>query len=205
MGKHSQLGPIDPQVPIAGNFVPASSLRRQFKHISDECAADPSRLSAWLPILQQYPPAILEVCKDADDLARSLVEQWLGAYMFAGQQDAAAKAKKAADFFADTDIHKSHGRSIDREGARREGLTIEDLEDDDALQDAVLSVHHAFLITLGQTSAVKIFENHLGAKVVARQQVISMPVPVPMPSPAPPAPGPVVPPMMPTPPVPPGN
>jgi ClpP class serine protease len=68
MGKHSQLGPIDPQVPISGNLVPASALVRQFRQVSDKCAKDAFRLSAWLPTLQQYWPGLLEICQDADEL-----------------------------------------------------------------------------------------------------------------------------------------
>lgn len=195
MGKHSQLGPIDPQVPIAGNYVPAGALVRQFERISRECAEDPSRLSAWLPTLQQYTPGLLEICKDADDLARSLVEEWLRTFMFKDRADGADLARKAADFFADSEVHKSHGRSIHREDARRLDLTIHDLEEDDALQDAVLSVHHAVLITLQSTSAVKLVENHLGAKVVGHQHQMMIspamggPVPMPMPMPMPQPPG----------------
>ena len=40
------------------------------------------------------------------------------------------------------------------------------LEDDPALQDAVLSVHHAFAITLANTPAAKIIENQNGAAYV---------------------------------------
>lgn len=55
MGKHSQLGPIDPQLPNPqGYMVPAASILRQFKTAQDECAADPAKLSAWVPTLQQY-------------------------------------------------------------------------------------------------------------------------------------------------------
>lgn len=69
MGKHSQLGPIDPQVFIANNLVPASALVRQFERIARECSSDATRLSAWLPTLQQYWPGLLEICNDADILS----------------------------------------------------------------------------------------------------------------------------------------
>lgn len=171
MGKHSQLGPIDPQVFIANDLVPASALVRQFERISEECSSDPRRLSAWLPTLQQYWPGLLEICNDADALGRSLVEQWVGAYMLGGQPDAPATAKRIAHFFADSERHKSHSKAIDRDEARAQGVVIDDLEDDQALQDALLSVHHAFLITLQITSTVKIMENHLGRTFAVHQQV----------------------------------
>lgn len=46
MGKHSQLGPIDPQLPNPqGYMVPAASILRQFATAQKECAVDPSKLS----------------------------------------------------------------------------------------------------------------------------------------------------------------
>jgi membrane-bound ClpP family serine protease len=168
MGKHSQLGPIDPQVPIANNYVPASALVRQFQRISDECAADPARLSAWLPTLQQYWPGLLEICNDADELGRSMVEQWVASYMLRDKPNADVTAKQVANFFADAGRHKSHSKAIDRDEARAQGVEILNLEDDEALQDAVLSVHHAFMITL-QGPALKLIENSLGRTFVVSQ------------------------------------
>lgn len=188
MGKHSQLGPIDPQVPIANTLVPASALVKQFQRISDECAADPARLSAWLPTLQQYWPGLLEICTNADELARSLVEQWLSAYMCHGEADGDVKATRIAGYFADSNLHKSHGKGIDRDEARAQGVRITNLEDNRELQDAALSVHHAFMITL-QGQAVKVIENNLGRTFVVQQmmQAITMPqqlIPMPGQSPA---------------------
>lgn len=186
MGKHSQLGPIDPQVPIGATLVPASALVRQFQKVSDECAADPTRLSAWLPTLQQYWPGLLETCDDADALSRKLVEQWLSKYML---RNLPAKERKAqstaiADYFANHDEHLSHGRPIHRDAARKVGVVVDDLEDHSDLQDAVLSVHHAFLITLSQTSAVKIIENHVGAKLVTHNAQMMVPTFMPQIQPA---------------------
>lgn len=176
MGKHSQLGPIDPQVPMLGGttFVPASALVRQFERISGECAKDPTRLSAWLPTLQQYFPGLLEICTDADELGRSMVEEWVRSYMLSGKRNRAAKAKVVADFFADAGRHKSHSKAIDREEARAQGVVIENLEVDQALQDAVLSVHHAFMVTLQHPANVKVIENHVGHAYVVNQQQIQM-------------------------------
>jgi len=189
MGKHSQLGPIDPQITIANHLVPASSLTRQFERISDECEKDPKRLSAWLPTLQQYWPGLLEMCRDQDELGRSLVEQWLATYMLKDRADKATLANSIADYFSDSSRHKSHGKAIDRDEARDQGVVIIDLEADQALQDAVLSVHHAVMITL-QGPAVKLIENNIGRAFVIQQnqQVIQMPpqaFPFPVPGPGP--------------------
>lgn len=86
LGKHSQLGPIDPQItlPTTGMPMPAGALLAQFREASDQCSADPKRITAWMPTLQQYPPGLLNVCENAATLSKALVAEWLESYMFAG-------------------------------------------------------------------------------------------------------------------------
>lgn len=175
MGKHSQLGPIDPQVPNPqGQMVPAASILRQFKTAQEECAADPAKLSAWVPTLQQYFPGLLEICSDADKLSKTLVRAWMRDYMYKDLPDAEVKADQAADFFANTALHISHSRGIAREQLRQAlpDLEIENLEDNAELQDSVLSVFHAVSHTLAMSGAVKLIENHAGRRFVKQVQQI---------------------------------
>ena len=83
------------------------------------------------------------------------------AYMFAGEPEATKKAGAVARWFGDYSHHKSHSLAIDRDQVAARGLRVVKLETDEKFQDAALSLHHAFMITL-QTSTVKIVENHLG-------------------------------------------
>jgi len=78
-----------------------------------------------------------------------------------------------ANFFADYNRHPSHSIGISREMAKKEGVAVDYLEADQELQDRVLSVHHAGILSL-QGPAAKIIENNLGrtfARVVAMQQI----------------------------------
>jgi hypothetical protein len=178
MGKHSQLGPIDPQMVTPQGLVPARAIIEQFETAKQECASNPSVLGAWIPILQQYGPALLKQCDMAERLSRELVRGWLRAYMFKGRRRADDQAERATSYFADAAVHKSHGLGIDRDQARGAGIVIDDLEVDQDLQDAVLSVHHATLLTLDGPT-VKIIENHLGRAFVQQQQVLQIPVGIP--------------------------
>jgi Serine dehydrogenase proteinase len=192
MGKHSQLGPIDPQMVTAQWQAPARAILRQFEQAKEECR-DPALLGAWIPILQQYGPAVIQQCESAEVLAKRLVREWLERYMFSAWDNAADKAEEVAAWFASYEVHQSHSLGIDRDQARGQGLRIDDLEADQDLQDAVLSVHHATMHTLS-AAAVKIMENHLGRTYakLSQQLVFQMPMGPGQPGPtAPGFPGPV--------------
>jgi len=189
MGKHSQLGPIDPQIQMGQMLVGVGAIRDQFERAKTEISASPGALGAWAPILQQYGPGLLELCEQAEDLAKSLVQSWLAQYMFKWRDDKGSKARAVAEYFGDYRLHQSHGRGIFQDAVHEQGLNLVDLETDQALQDAVLSVHHAALLTLG-APVVKLIENNLGRAFVVQQSVmqVSLPLPGPM-MPGPPIPG----------------
>ena len=184
MGHHSQLGPIDPQLVMRGGSVPARAILDQFDQARKELAADPANLPAWMPILQQFAPALLKQCEAAEQLSRRLVRDWLNQYMLAGNK---RQADKVARYFGAWRLHQSHGIGINRDDAKSHGVVVNDLEANPQLQDAVLSVHHAAMHTLGGP-AVKLIENHLGKAFVKAAQAMQIQVPmvqpVPPPSPA---------------------
>lgn len=182
MGKQSQLGPIDPQlVTPQGQSIPARAILDQFERAKKECSDDPKVLGAWMPMLQQYGPALLEQCQNADSLAKRLVKEWLRTYMFKGEKYAARKALKVAKFFGDHHIHQSHSLGIDRAEASEKGVNVEDLEADPDLENAVLSVHYATFHTLTGGPAIKIIENQMGRAFVKIAQQVQIPMQVGMP------------------------
>lgn len=181
MGNHSQLGPIDPQlggINPSGYSVPAGALIDQFNEAVEQCANDPSRVAGWLPTLQQYWPGLLNICEAASTLSQALVAEWLETYMHLE----ADKAGEIAAWLGNDKVHLSHGRAITREELQDQGVKVTALEDDDDLQDAVLSVHHANMHTLVMGTAVKLIENHLGRRFVAHAP---MPASAPSPPPTP--------------------
>lgn len=195
MGKHSSLGPIDPQfiigAPGGGAMAhPAQAILDQFRKAQQDCR-DPSLLGAWVPILPQYGPSLLVQCENALALAQELVAEWLSSWMLKGERESADKARVIAERLADHTAFKSHGRPIHRDVARKMGLVVEDLEADQTLQDLVLTVFHACSHVFTATAAVKIVENHLGRAFVKQQVILpigvqSAPVQVPPSAPAPP-------------------
>jgi hypothetical protein len=186
MGAHSQLGPIDPQftltTPEGPRSAPGQAILDQFELAKEQCQ-DPKNLPAWLPILRSYGPGLIAQCGHQRDLAESFVAGWLERYMFKSDDDREAKAKAAAAWFANFSEFKSHGRRVSRDEARRLALAVTDLEEDQALQDAMLSVHHAVQHTLTATGTAKIIENHHGRAWLAMAQMVPVQV-VPAPAPA---------------------
>ena len=178
MGKHSFLGPTDPQLPLATplgmRLVPAQSVLDQFDKAQRECA-DPAKLSAWLPMLAQFGPDLLVRCEHALEMSRELVRRWLETYMFENDPDGRGRAEAVSDWLANHANFKSHSRHLAREELRANGLEITDLEDDEILQDLSLSVFHATTHTFAAATVVKIVENHLGRAFIKHLNVQPQP------------------------------
>lgn len=183
MGKHSFLGPIDPQLTMQTSLgarqIPAQAILDQFEQAKEECK-DSAKLAVWLPMLQQYGPDLLVQCRNVSELSEEVVCDWLTKYMFKGAADGAEKAAKISDWLGDHGQHKMHGRFINRETLRQRQLKIRDLEEDQKQQDFILSIFHATTHTFGNSGTVKIIENHLGNAYINQiQQVLVQPVPPP--------------------------
>jgi hypothetical protein len=194
LGKHSFLGPIDPQIivqtPLGQRMVPAQAILDQFDMAVRECL-DPSKLGAWLPMLNQYGPDLLVQCQNASDLSFELVRTWLEGYMFKREHDAAQKAQRIANWLSTHGHFKSHGRHIPRDELESQGLKIEHLEENQDFQDLVLSVFHATTHTFQGTTSVKIIENHCGRAFIKISQPVLVQMPVPQATMAPRPPSPV--------------
>ncbi|RYJ12757.1 serine protease [Halogeometricum borinquense] len=164
MGRHSSLGPIDPQLtlntPTGIRSVPAQAILEQFQQAKEEIKQDQDNLAQWTPIIRQYGPGLLVECEQAINLSHELAEQWSREYMFSGDPNAKAKADKLAETLSDFELFKSHGRHINRDKAREYGFNVTDLEDDQELQEIILSLYHATTLTHTQTGIAKIIENH---------------------------------------------
>jgi hypothetical protein len=198
MGGHSQLGPIDPQftlpTPDGPRSAPGQAILDQFESAKQDFAAHPQNLAAWMPILRSLAPGLLAICDDQREVAKRMAQAWLQEYMLRDDVDREAKAKSAADWFADYDYFGSHGRRVSLADVQALGLKATSLESDQALQDAVLTVHHCFSLTLSNTPATKIIENHLGkAYVKISGEIVPITGPAPPrgpPQPVPPSPPP---------------
>lgn len=114
-------------------------------------------------IISKYHPTFLGACKQAIEWSEKMVFEWLENNMCEGDK---TKVKKIIDVFANHNVQKSHARHISKKECEEVGLVILNLEDNQALQDAVLTTHHAFMHTFANTHCVKIIENHDGVAYI---------------------------------------
>lgn len=159
MGKHSAIGPIDPQVmlprPTGGIFMPAQAYLDEFKKAVDDIQATPASAAIWLDKMRELPPGFLTHCGNLIGGAKTTVERWLVQYM----KLAPTLAKEVAAWLGTASNHFSHGRPISAKEACDHGLKITELESDPEFQDLVLSVYHATIVTFEATQCGKLVEN----------------------------------------------
>ena len=159
MGKHSNLGPIDPQL----GGLPAAAVKKEIERAIAEIQANPERLQFWQFVLGKYTPTFVGQCEQAVSMAAEFVRDRLIDNMLSGDPDAQAKAEAIVTGLSDVDDNKSHSRHIHIDKCEALGLKIERLEDDQELQEAVLTVHHCFMHSLSVSGASKLVENQDGA------------------------------------------
>ena len=171
MGKHSAIGPIDPQITFpmeSGHFTaPAQSILDEFERAKEEIKKDPDTAPIWVRRLDKYPIGFLKICENTIELSKDIAARWLMTWMLKTNPQKETQAKEIAEWLCDTNLHKTHGRPIDINDARKKELKITALEDDNDLQDKVLSVFHAAMVTHMVSNCVKFTENQNGKGVYA--------------------------------------
>jgi len=162
MGKQSNIGPIDPQF----RGIPAHGVIEEFSRAIEETKANPASIPIWQVIVGKYHPTFLAECEQAISLASDMVMEWLVTGMFAESPDAKEKAEGVVRELNNHKDTKTHSRHIHMETAEKIGLVIKSIEEDQDFQDVILTVHHAYMHTLGNSNAIKIIENHQGNAII---------------------------------------
>lgn len=162
MGRQSQLGPIDPQIPLGGRSVSARAIMDQFSMAKKELSKDVRLAHLWAPILQSLGPALIQEANNALDYSEEMVKGWLEKRMLRNKIDPKKAAKRAASYFNKASMHKSHGRRIDREEARSQGIEVDMLEADQDLQEWVLTAYHLVTLAFEKGTASKLLASNMG-------------------------------------------
>lgn len=167
MGKQSCLGPFDPQI----NNMPSQSVISEFYKAVDDVKNNPASLGLWQTIISKLNPTFLTICEQANKMSEELTDQVLDKSSY----DETTKAK-IKEMFVNSQNSKTHSRHINRDKCKDAGLQIEELEANQEIQDAVLSIHHCCMILAEQTPIIKLVENNIGKAYVIQQPQVQMPI-----------------------------
>ena len=164
MGEQSNLGPIDPQF----GGISAHGVLEEFARAKIAIKDEPHTIPLWQAIVGKYPPAFIGDCQKAMNWAQEMVALWLENNMFQGENDAESKVATIVAKLSDHGVHKSHDRHINIDVCQKDlGLKVIRLEEmDEKIQDLVLTIHHSYMHTFSQSTAIKIIENHNGVAMV---------------------------------------
>lgn len=167
MEQNAELGPIDPQfgfVKADGQpiMAPAQAIIDQFENAQALIGKDPSKLAAWIPILQQYGPALYQQCFNAIELSKKYVMEWLKTGMFKNEPNAEELARKVTDYLGNHNEFKSHGARVGLKELVDRGVKAKVINDDKPLHDAIMTAFYAVTLTFVGTGAFRITENSAG-------------------------------------------
>jgi len=154
MGEQSSLGPIDPQM----GGIACQAVIDEFKRAVDEVATKPASLGLWQTIISKYHPTFLTACENAITWSVRLAEQWLK------EVNPRIDFDKIKNVFLNHNNSYSHSRHMSKQDCKDAGLNIIDLEADQDLQDAVLSLHHCYMILFDKFMISKVVENNIGGR-----------------------------------------
>ena len=154
MGKQSSLGPIDPQF----NGIACQGILDEYSRAISDVTANPNALGIWQPIISKYHPTLIGDCENAVKWSKELATKWIK------KVNACINMIDVENLFISHSTSYSHSRHISRDECKTVGLNIEDLENNQDFQDAVLSLHHCYMILFDKWRYSKIVENQIGGR-----------------------------------------
>jgi hypothetical protein len=173
MHRQGTLGPIDPQI----NGIPAYAILKSFEEVEKRLKEEgPASLTAYMPLIAKYDLHLFNICRNAQQLSEELARQYLKDYMFCDKQKTDEDINEIVRFFMDHGLHKSHGRSIDREYAKEKGIIIINSEETPALDNLLLSLFNQYQLFFVQSPFYKLFENARGVNWGRASPQIQMPL-----------------------------
>lgn len=165
MGKHSNLGPIDPQI----GGMPAYEFVDLLKNAMDDLQ-NSKNIQYWQMTLSKYPPTFFGMCNNAIAVSKKIVGRWLERSMLENLDS--NEVAKTVDYLADYHSHLQHNTRLTIQDLRENtALRITNLEDDQQFQENVLSLYHCYQIMAGISNVTKLIENHNNVKFVKQFKV----------------------------------
>ena len=180
LGRQSQLGPIDPQFLIGNKAHSARAIQEGFNKAREDIENNTRLAHLWAPILQNMGPSLVLEADKALSYSKELVSNWLNKRMLNDISDEAERKQTvntiAAYFNAEStsdhgQVHV-HGQRIGAEKLEELGLKLEFLENDQGLQNDVLTAYHLMTLTFEMGPYIKFIASNRGKMWVKQQQVL---------------------------------
>ena len=172
MGKHSNLGPVDPQF----SGIPAIGVIDEVQRAFDEIKSDQRAALVWSPILSRLPPSFVQQCYWAIERGKEFTKRALEEGMFKDMEEPERGQRVSVIVETLTNLarNKAHNKHFHYQDCISMGLNVKMIENDfdGETQDLILTVHHCFMHTLAGTGAFKIIENHLGRAIIKQEAAI---------------------------------
>ena len=168
LGKQSQLGPIDPQISLGGQYYSARAIKEEFDKAKKDIESNLNLAHLWAPILQNMSPSLVSVTDKALEYSQELVESWLCKRGLIGINDKEKKATEIAEYFnAEETKHghgqiHDHGQRIGTEKLLELGVNVELLEENQDLQDQVLTAYHLMTLVFERSNSIKFILDNRG-------------------------------------------
>ena len=182
LGKQSQLGPIDPQLIINNKQHSARAIQEGFEAAKSQIEADTKMAHLWAPILQSMGPSLIVEAEKALSYSRELVKNWLCTRMFKDIENVTEKVEKIVKYFnAETmngneSVHV-HGQRIDINKLRDLGVKTNPLEENQILQDSVLTAYHIMTLVFERGPVLKFIITGNDKKWIKNQAIPILPSP----------------------------
>lgn len=143
MGPTSELGPVDPQVPVEGpngvKWFSAHNVIRSYRELFEAAVKETGKLEPYLQQLANYDAREVKEMESAMALAEDISATLLASGMMQGV--GANDVKQRIQMFLSPEKTKTHGRPIYRQQAAGCGLAIEEQEVKDRAWNLVYELY----------------------------------------------------------------
>jgi Serine dehydrogenase proteinase len=155
LGKHSCLGPTDPQI----RGFAAMGILAEVDRAMEEIKQNAMKQILWTQVFAKYPPAFISDCERSVEGARTMVKEWLEKNMLSGESDPHVAAETVVSKLMDYSGTTEHSHHFLIDKCAEIGLRVEALEQDQGFQEGILSVHHCYMASFARSNSLKIIDN----------------------------------------------
>jgi len=163
MSKTSELGPIDPQIPVKlegekrSRYVAAHEIVNSYNELMDKANKTTGQMAPYLQQLQRYDARAVQRIISAQQLSEVIAVETLKTGIMKGQTDAQIRQKISV--FLDPVVTKVHGRPVYHDVAKKCGLDIKVQDSHSSLWEAVWELYMRLDSLVRRHTSCKVVES----------------------------------------------